>query len=70
VELRQYRHVLALARPNFSDTITLPRGEYRVELTLHGIPPDFPRHTIQKGEDMHKRAWQKLSRSVQVRVGD
>jgi hypothetical protein len=54
------------ARPTFHDFLELPPGRYFVEVTLYQVPADFPFKKLTWADDIHRKAWQSLSRSATV----
>ena len=56
--------------PAFNDTIELPPGGYKVELTMYAVPPDFPFKKVKFGEDMRKKAIIKVSGLRKVEIAD
>jgi hypothetical protein len=52
--------------PVFNDFIGLDPGSYRLELTLYGVPPNFPFNRVKFGEDMRKRTLALVSHFARV----
>jgi hypothetical protein len=54
--------------PSFHDKVPLPVGDYRVEVTLYSVPPDFQFDKVKFGEDMKPIVTGKLGQSRPVGI--
>jgi hypothetical protein len=59
--------------PTFDDIVDLSDlkpGAYQVELSLYGVPPDFPFARVKFGEDLHRKTHGWVGRSQKVTLAE